>query len=132
MFEYINHSGDCGIYAELIQSRIFQGSAQHLTSVYPWEPVGDATLSLTTASPISAAVSTSVHVYAPGYSTVGLKYPGWRGIDVKPQTYVGSFWVYGLHYGNFTSSLGSALMGELWATTQVNGCPMAGHSTTFP
>jgi alpha-L-arabinofuranosidase len=117
MFEDISHSGDGGIYAELIQNRAFQGNP---SSVYPWEPVGNATLSLTTTSPISAALPTSIQVHAANTGTIGLKNPGWWGIDVKPQKYVGSFWVYGLYHGSFTASLQSALTGQVWATTQVN------------
>jgi alpha-N-arabinofuranosidase len=121
MFEDISHSGDGGIYAELIQNRAFQGSARYPSSIYPWQALGDATLSLTNNAPVSTALPTSLHVQVANTATVGIRNPGWWGIDVKPQAYTGSFWVHGLHNGYFTASLESALTGQVWATTQVNG-----------
>lgn len=46
MFEDINHSGDGGIYAELIQNRAFQGSTQYPSTIDPWVAIGDAVLTL--------------------------------------------------------------------------------------
>src|ERR1700722_18586672 len=89
MFEDINHSGDGGIYAELIQNRAFQGSTEFPSSLDPWEPVGDAVLTLqNTSAPLSWALPTSVQVCSNQRAgTVGLSNPGWWGIDVKPQIY---------------------------------------------
>jgi alpha-L-arabinofuranosidase len=46
VFEDINNSGDGGIYAELIQNRAFQGSAQYPSTLSPWTAVGDEILTL--------------------------------------------------------------------------------------
>lgn len=41
MFEDINHSGDGGIYAELIQNRAIQGSTEHPSTLSPWAAIGN-------------------------------------------------------------------------------------------
>jgi alpha-N-arabinofuranosidase len=120
MFEDINHSGDGGIYAELIQNRAFQGSREFPSTLTPWQAVGDAKLTLqNTSMPLSSALPTSVNV-APGTGgVIGLENPGWWGISVKPQTYTGSFWVMGSYSGEFTVKLQSALTPQIWASVNV-------------
>ena len=120
MFEDINHSGDGGIYAELIQNRAFQGSAVHPPTLDPWTPVGEATLSLYNATtPLSSALPTSVKVTPKGSGVVGLSNPGWWGIDVQAQTYTGSFWVLGAFSGEFTVKLQSNTTSDVFAETSV-------------
>ena len=121
MFEDINHSGDGGLYAELIQNRAFQGA----NSTEPYVAVGGATLSLDRANPLSSALPTSIHVASPGNGTVGFTNPGWWGIAVSPQTYTGSFWVYGAYTGNFIASLISDTTDDVWATTNVTSTTVA-------
>src|SRR4051794_35576779 len=95
MFEDINHSGDGGIYAELIQNRAFQGSTAHPSVVEPWYSSGGAILSVKNlTNPLSWALPTSLRVTG-GKGKVALANPGWWGFDVKPQKYSGSFWVSG-------------------------------------
>src|SRR6476469_8573019 len=63
MFEDINHSGDGGLYAELIQNRAFQGSSQFPIVLEPWTASGDASLSLRNlTNPLSSAFTASVEV----------------------------------------------------------------------
>jgi len=69
MFEDINHSGDGGIYAELIQNRAFQGNA----NLNAWSAVGGASLSLTTAYPLSSALPTSVQISGSSNGQVGIQ-----------------------------------------------------------
>lgn len=109
MFEDISHSGDGGLYAELIQNRAFQGT----NSYAPWDAIGKANLFVITTAPISSSLSNSLLVqsgYGPG---VGIQDLGWWGIEVKPQTYVGSFWAQGVHYSNYTVTLRSASTGQV-------------------
>jgi len=82
MFEDINHSGDGGIYADLIQNRAFQGSTEYPSTLTPWEAVGGAILTLqNTTVPLSSALPTSVNVASSGANgTVGLLNPGWWGM----------------------------------------------------
>lgn len=120
MFEDINHSGDGGIYAELIRNRAFQGSNQYPSTIDPWVAIGDAVLTLqNTSLPLSSALPTSINVASTGSGTVGLLNPGWWGIDVKPQTYNGTFWVLGAYDGNFTVKLQSNLTNEVFASLDI-------------
>lgn len=124
MFEDINHSGDGGIYAELIQNRAFQGSTEFPSTIDPWEAVGNAELSLqNTSVPLSWALPTSLQV-SPGNSstssgTIGIQNPGWWGISVTPQKYTGSFWVLGSYSGKFTAKLQSAESSQVWASVEI-------------
>ncbi|KAH8804445.1 glycoside hydrolase superfamily [Xylogone sp. PMI_703] len=124
MFEDINHSGDGGIYAELIQNRAFQGSTEFPSTIAPWEPVGNARLALqNTSVPLSWALPASVNVAQglgalPG-GVIGIQNPGWWGISVKPQKYTGSFWALGSYKGDFTVKLQSAVSSHIWASVQV-------------
>ncbi|KAJ5456013.1 uncharacterized protein N7458_004277 [Penicillium daleae] len=124
MFEDINHSGDGGIYAELIQNRAFQGSIEFPSTLAPWEAVGNAKLSLQNNTvPLSSALPTSVNVAQGAGSraggVIGLQNPGWWGLSVKPQTYTGSFWALGSYKGQFTAKLQSATTSHVWASVQI-------------
>ncbi|TVY83677.1 Alpha-L-arabinofuranosidase A [Lachnellula suecica] len=120
MFEDINHSGDGGIYAELIQNRAFQGSTEYPSTLEPWVPTGGAFFTLqNTSIPLSKALPTSISVAPSSNSTngtIGLLNPGWWGIEVKPQKYTGSFWVLGAYKGKFTVSLQSDLADDVFAS----------------
>ncbi|CZR66471.1 probable alpha-N-arabinofuranosidase A precursor [Phialocephala subalpina] len=123
MFEDINHSGDGGIYAELINNRAFQGSREFPPTLEPWVPVGNAVFTLqNTSIPLSSALPTSIHV-APGppssHAKIGLLNPGWWGIDVKPQKYTGSFWALGSYKGNFTVKLQSNVTDDVFASVDI-------------
>ncbi|TVY45151.1 Alpha-L-arabinofuranosidase [Lachnellula occidentalis] len=117
MFEDINHSGDGGIYAELIQNRAFQGSPEYPTTLMPWVSVGDAVLTLqNTSVPLSNSLPTSINVASNSTNgTIGLLNPGWWGIDVKPQ----SFWALGSYKGKFTVKLQSNITNEVFASLDI-------------
>ena len=67
MFEDINHSGDGGVYAELVQNRAFQGSKIFPSSLAYWYPIGGAELALSNLStPLSSALPSSMMVTAKG------------------------------------------------------------------
>ena len=134
MFEDINHSGDGGIYAELIQNRAFQGNLEYPSTLTPWVPIGNAVLALqNTSVPLSSALPTSVNV-AKGNSTnstgtIGLSNPGWWGISVKNQPYTGSFWTLGSYQGFFTVKLVSDLTSEVFISQNVPSFSQAGKWT---
>ena len=131
MFEDINHSGDGGVYAELIPNRAFQGSTEHPSTTNYWFPVGNAVLTLqNTSIPLSTALPTSVNV-APSTNTtrrgqIGIWSTGWWGIDVKPQKYTGSFWSLGTYKGSFTVKLQSNLTSQVFASVNVPSASQAG------
>ena len=120
MFEDINHSGDGGIYAELIQNRAFQANSLEEATIAPWFGVGGAVLTLRDYSSLSTALPFHVNVAAGNASgQVGLANPGWWGIDVRPQRYTGSFFVMGKYNGSFHVTLGSNLTSDVCATTTI-------------
>jgi alpha-N-arabinofuranosidase len=128
MFEDINHSGDGGIYAELIQNRAFQGSNPYPSTIYPWESVGEAILALqNTSVPLSKALPTSINVSGSG--KIGLSNPGWWGIDVQVKKYTGSFWTLGAYTGNFTLKLQSNITDDVFANIEIPSDSEAGKWT---
>lgn len=107
-------------YAELIRNRAFQNG-----TLDSWSAVGGASLSLDTSTPLSHALPHSVKV-AGGKGTVGLKNPGYWGIDVKrANKYTGSFYSYGAYDGSFTVSLVSDITNETLASTRVRSKSVA-------
>ncbi|QHA08057.1 alpha-L-arabinofuranosidase [Streptomyces broussonetiae] len=87
MFEDINHSGEGGIYAELVQNRAMM--ADDTTPVH-WSGVGGATLALDTATPLNTALNRSLKVVLPSSagagSRAGVANDGFWGIPVRPGT----------------------------------------------
>lgn len=117
LFEDIAHSGDGGLYAELLRNRAFQGSGismgdipqiPYRSIVYSenpvipfgpvldgWSAIGDAKLSLDLLHPLSDALQVSLQVDVPLNATgrVGIQNDGFWGIPVLPQIYNASFHV---------------------------------------
>ncbi|KAL0259617.1 hypothetical protein SLS55_005354 [Diplodia seriata] len=149
MHEDISHSGDGGIYAELLTNRAFQGSniepkavdglagnviVSSENPVVPygpvltgWAPIGDVRLTLDVLHPLSDALPTVLQVDIPANATgeVGILNYGWWGMDVSPQTYNASFYVlaneprYFDNQTTFTVSLRSNLTGETFVSEQI-------------
>lgn len=103
------------------------------SSLHPWTPYGVATLSLSNDSePVSPSLPTSVSVRPTVMEKdveVGLANPGYWGIDVLPQTYKGSFYVWGNYSGNFTASLRDAARGTERAGVQIESRSKEGEWT---
>ncbi|MER5508500.1 LamG-like jellyroll fold domain-containing protein [Streptomyces sp. NPDC002766] len=87
MFEDINHSGEGGIYAELVQNRSMM--ADDSTPVH-WSAVGGTALSLDTTTPLNAALDRSLKVVLPNGTgagnRAGVANDGFWGIPVRPRT----------------------------------------------
>ncbi|KAF7625141.1 putative vacuolar segregation protein [Aspergillus flavus] len=119
MEEEINYCGDGGLYAELIRNRAFQGGEKYPSNLDAWIPVDGSALSLKNLSqPLSSALPTSVNVKGTA-GKAGLTNLGWWGIDVREQTYTGSFYVKGAYNGTFTASLQSNKTGEVYASAVI-------------
>lgn len=132
MIEDINHSIDGGLYAELIQNRAFQGSSVYPSTIDPWTSVGPAVLLLSNTSPtLSSALPTYLKVTSNATAAIGVKNPGWWGIDVQVQTYTGKLWASGTYTGNFTATLESAISNDTWATVEIVGKGIAGQWTEY-
>ena len=88
--EEINHSGDGGLYAELIRNRDLKEST---SSPVAWSEVGapgtDASISLDSSQPLNSANPVSLKL-AVGHGTsngrVGVANAGYWGVPVKPST----------------------------------------------
>lgn len=144
MFEDIDHSGDGGIYAELLINRAFQGAPINANSnpIEPygpstsgWYPIGNVSIQLDLFHPLSDALPNSLAVTIPEGATgkVGVLNTGWWGMNVVPQMYNASFYVHALNdtYLNnqttFTVAIQSNSTGEVWASQDIG--PM--HIDTF-
>ncbi|KAI0108860.1 alpha-N-arabinofuranosidase A [Nemania sp. FL0031] len=121
LHEDIDNSGDGGLYAELIRNRAFQSSERYPSSLSGWYPINGTQLSLKTLeAPLSKALSTSMNVAsASTHGQVGFFNDGYWGMDVKTQTYQGSFWVRGDYSGYFTASLQSNITGERFGLAKI-------------
>lgn len=120
MHEDISHSGDGGIYAEMIANRAFQGSSVNIgvvseftgtliTSsenpilpfgpvITAWQSIGDGVrMTLDRLHPLSDALPTSLEIDVPENATgeVGFENFGWWGFEVQPQQYNVSFYMLG-------------------------------------
>ncbi|KAH8155680.1 uncharacterized protein LAJ45_00690 [Morchella importuna] len=148
-FEDINHSGDGGLYAELIRNRAFQGSdvtfgsvpnlrgARIIESENPvcawaptltaWKSIGGAVLSLDVLNPLSDALTTVMRVDIPQNATgeVGFYNEGWWGMDVRPQAYNASFYIkpngalYAKNVTGIKVSLRSDLTDDVWVENAI-------------
>ncbi|KAL2111019.1 hypothetical protein VUR80DRAFT_376 [Thermomyces stellatus] len=121
LHEDINNSGDGGLYAELIRNRAFQYGERFPASLDGYSSINGAKLTLNRADPpLSEELPVSMNVEAGNQSgIVGFANDGYWGIDVKQQTYTGSFWVKGAYEGSFTASLQSALTDEVFASVEI-------------
>jgi len=135
MFEDIDHSGDGGLYAEMLQNRAFQGSPinpndapePYAPSTSGWSGIGGATIQLDRFHPLSAALPNSLAVTIPANATgtVGVSNWGWWGFDVTPQTYNVSFYVNAVNktYNGttqFSANFRSNATGQVLASGQSN------------
>ena len=109
MTEEINHAYDGGLYAELIQNRIFKdspastrpanriGNASTEPSTMHWSPIGDAKISLDFDNPVNTvALTNSLKLEinsADATNRAGVANEGYWGIPVWPNTkYNASFY----------------------------------------
>ncbi|KAJ7723395.1 alfa-L-arabinofuranosidase precursor [Mycena metata] len=136
MFEDISHSGDGGLYAEMLQNRAFQQVTPNTAAALnAWHSVNGATLNVVADTiPVSSALPNSLQVTVPAGTVghVGVGNEGYFGIKVTAgSTYTASF-----HYrfttasafkGSFTVGLQTA-SGESLASTSV---PIAAATTAW-
>ncbi|MFI6686383.1 LamG-like jellyroll fold domain-containing protein [Streptomyces sp. NPDC050485] len=78
-FEDINHSGEGGLYAELVNNRSFMAAATPLH----WSATGTATLAIDTAQPLNSALTQSLRVTAKAAGD-GVANEGFWGFPVRP------------------------------------------------
>ncbi|GAA1353308.1 alpha-L-arabinofuranosidase C-terminal domain-containing protein [Streptomyces beijiangensis] len=110
-FEDINHSGEGGLYAELVNNRSFMAAATPLH----WSATGSGAISIDKSTPLNTALTQSLKltVTAPGD---GISNEGFWGIPVRPRTtYRASLWAKGTYRGRLTVAL-TGKDGTVYAT----------------
>ncbi|KAG9083078.1 hypothetical protein FRC06_004705 [Ceratobasidium sp. 370] len=121
MWEDIKHSGDGGLYGELLQNRAFQAVSPRTTAaLVGWTAYNGTTIDVTDSTAgVSTALLKSLQVTVPPGSTgvVGFQNTGYWGIKVQSGwKYTGSFYVKSDSFtGPITVSLVSA-SGQVYAT----------------
>ncbi|KAF9056073.1 glycoside hydrolase [Panaeolus papilionaceus] len=136
MWEDINHSGDGGLYAELLQNRAFQGVVPgSQTAYYAWQPFNGAKLSVTTKIPgVSAALPNSLKVDIPKVVTgpIGFENTGFWGIKIQAGwKYKGSLYARSDNFnGAITVSLKST-SGTVYSTATIKGVTNKWKKFTF-
>ncbi|KAG8705329.1 hypothetical protein FRC09_003029 [Ceratobasidium sp. 395] len=131
MYEDINHSGDGGLYAELLQNRAFQGQTPGTSAaLYAWHPLGSTTIAVVNnTTPASQALPNSLRLTIPSNTSgsVGFTNEGYWGIGVTAGvTYNASFYAKLPSGSSFTArtTLTVQLLsasGESLATASVQG-----------
>ncbi|MFE2432091.1 LamG-like jellyroll fold domain-containing protein [Streptomyces sp. NPDC059373] len=81
MFEDINHSGEGGVYAELVNNRSFMAAGTPLH----WSAVGGGAIAIDTATPLNSALTQSLRLSVSAAGD-GISNPGFWGIPVRPST----------------------------------------------
>ena len=116
MTEEINHSCDGGLYAELIQNRVFLDDADHPVH-WTLLPGGkDAGMALDHTQPLSATVPVSLRLEG----AAGVANDGYWGVALRPSTtYRASLYARGPAGASLTVRLISADGQHVWAAAQV-------------
>ncbi|KAF8713791.1 Alpha-L-arabinofuranosidase C-terminus, partial [Rhizoctonia solani] len=136
MWEDINHSGDGGLYAELLQNRAFQVVTPHTSgALYSWSAYKGTTLNVTNSIPgVSTALPNSLQATVQAGSTgqVGFDNSGYWGIKIQSGwKYTGSFYARSDSYtGSVTVSLVSS-SGTVYATKTLSGVNNSWKKFTF-
>ncbi|KKK21100.1 putative alpha-N-arabinofuranosidase A precursor [Aspergillus rambellii] len=125
LYEDIYHSGDGGLYGELIRNRAFQGSsadgaASLVRNTDYWHAVGGVSLSIDTSSPtVSSSLPYQLRMDVPAGAegTVGFYNDGFWGFDIDAsQDYIASLYMHGNYSGviqcSFRSSTSDTVLGS--------------------
>lgn len=81
-FEDINHSGEGGLYAELVSNRSFMADPR---APLHWSALGGATIALDPTAPLNEALTRSLRITVRGPGS-GAANDGYWGIPVRPAT----------------------------------------------
>lgn len=114
----INHSGDGGLYGQMLQNNGLQGSDPDLTA---WGAVGDATITIDYDNPLSSAIPHSLRLDVPSDATgtIGVTNAGYWGIPVDGSEHQTYFWVKGDLSGDITASLVGNDTGTVYGSTAI-------------
>ncbi|KAK0209068.1 glycoside hydrolase [Desarmillaria ectypa] len=130
------HSGDGGLYGELLQNRAFQGVIPGTqNALNAWQSYNGAQLSVTSqTNGVSSSLPNSLQVQIPKviFGDIGFENTGYWGIKVQAGwTYKGSFYVKSSNFtGSLTVSLKSA-QGTIYASKTLGGVSSEWQKLTF-
>ncbi|KDR85498.1 hypothetical protein GALMADRAFT_132190 [Galerina marginata CBS 339.88] len=136
MWEDINHSGDGGLYGELLQNRAFQAVIPGtLNALNGWQPFNGPRLSVVSSTKgVSAALPNSLEVQIPKVVSgpIGFENTGFWGIKVQSGwVYTGSFYAKSDTFsGPITVSLKST-QGTVYSSGTVKGVSKNWKKFTF-
>ncbi|KAH7409317.1 glycoside hydrolase superfamily [Cadophora sp. MPI-SDFR-AT-0126] len=129
LYEDIYHSGDGGLYAELIRNRAFQGSSQNgqastVRTTDFWHPIGNVQLSVEKSSPaLSPSLTYNLRIDVPSGTTgqIGFYNDGFWGFNVDAaKRYAASFSIKGAYAGDVTVGFRNSLSGTQLSTTKIH------------
>ncbi|OGM40793.1 alpha-N-arabinofuranosidase A [Aspergillus bombycis] len=128
MFEDINHSGDGGIYGQLLRNNGLQGSNPDLTA---WAAVGDATIAVDTQNPLTEAIphSLKLDVKQGASGAVGFTNEGYWGVPVDGSEFLNTFWIKGDFSGDITVRLVGNNTGTEYGSTKISQSSNSGNFT---
>ncbi|KAK1146811.1 hypothetical protein N8T08_002572 [Aspergillus melleus] len=115
MFEDINHSGDGGIYGQMLRNNGLQGSSPDLTA---WRSVGDASIAVDSENPLTTAIPHTLRldVNKDASGQVGFSNEGYWGIPVDGSEFQSAFWIKGKFSGDITVRLVGNYTGTEYAS----------------
>ncbi|VUC23054.1 unnamed protein product [Clonostachys rosea] len=129
LYEEIYHSGDGGLYGELIRNRAFQGSsapgriASFQRNTDFWHPVGGVNLSIDTTGPaLSDSLTYQLRMDIPAgtQGSVGFYNDGFWGFNVDTsKRYAASFYMRGDYDGDVECYFNNTLNGQKLSSSKI-------------
>ena len=112
----INHSGDGGIYGQMLRNNGLQGSKPDLAA---WAGVGEGTIAVDLENPLTAAIPHTLRLDVSQSATgqVGFSNAGYWGLPVDGSTFENYFWIKGEYSGSITVRLVALDGGAEYAST---------------
>ncbi|KAE8363236.1 glycoside hydrolase superfamily [Aspergillus caelatus] len=129
LYEDIYHSGDGGLYGEMIRNRAFQGSTSNGAANLDrntdyWHPIGGVSLAIDTSSPVlssSLPYQLRMDVPAGTTGTVGFYNEGFWGFDVDAsKDYIASLYMRGSYSGTIDCFFHSNTSDQVLGSTSIN------------
>ncbi|KAH8673028.1 glycoside hydrolase superfamily [Ilyonectria robusta] len=127
LYEDIYHSGDGGLYGEMIRNRAFQGSAvARRVSLDPttdfWHPVGNVELSIADTTPLSSSLPHHLQIKVPAGAKgpVGFYNDGFWGFNVDAaKRYIASLYIRADYTGKIDTSFRNTISGQTLSSSAI-------------
>ncbi|KAF9561401.1 arabinofuranosidase [Agrocybe pediades] len=135
MFEDISHSGDGGLYAELLQNRAFQMVTPGTTNALAgWQAINGNVTVIADQAPVSSALPNSLQLALPPgpNSGVGFMNLGYSGIKITPHTnYKASFYYRFQAASKFKGTVSVAIRDGAGTILDTHKISVSGSQTTW-